>query len=366
MKYAMIGVMSGTSLDGVDLCRCDVWQDDGAWRYEIHRAATVPYTEAWRTRLDDAISLPRGGLNALDREYAIYLAELINDFTRGETAPLTVASHGHTIHHRPAEGYTKQVGHPQVLADHTGRPVVADFRREDVSLGGQGAPLVPVADWLLFGDAAVCINLGGFANFSFERNGHRLAADVTVCNLLLNRLASTIGLPYDDGGRLAAMGQADVALLTELDALPYFQQPLPKSLGREWFESSVWPLFSRKLDVATDGKRCAEKLLATAVAHIVQQLIDALPSDAHGQVLVTGGGAFNSFLMEGFRQNLPHGLCVAETSNQLIEYKEALAFALLGALRLREEVNVLSSVTGASRDSCSGVIALPRAVASTI
>ncbi len=360
MKYAMLGVMSGTSLDGVDLCRCDLQVDGGAWDYRILRASTVPYPASWRERLDRAIDLPRGGLAGLDHDYAVYLAGLVGEFLSGDPEEITVASHGHTVHHVPSEAYTAQVGDPQVLADLTGLRVVGDFRTADVSLGGQGAPLVPLVDRVLFGAASVCINLGGFANLSFERGGRRIAADVTVCNLLLNRLAEQLGRPYDDGGALASEGRVDLALLDTLEGLRFFAQPAPKSLGREWFEESVWPSFWRKLNAANTDRSMVGDLMATAVAHIVQQLTRALPAGGRGEVLVTGGGAFNTFLMDGFRQNLPAGYRLAEATTSLIEYKEALAFALLGALRLRGEINVLSSVTGASRDTSSGRIAQPR------
>ncbi len=366
MKYAMLGLMSGTSLDGVDLCRCNLANFGGHWSYEIVSAATVPYPNAWRARLDAAIDSPRTGLAEIDAEYAGYLAGLVLDFQRGEAAPVVLASHGHTVHHVPAEGYTRQIGSPQILADLTGYRVVGDFRSGDVALGGQGAPLVPIVDRMLFGDKAVCINLGGFANLSFEREGERVASDVTVCNLLLNRLAEQLQLRFDESGHLAATGRVDRALLTGLNGLPFFALSAPKSLGREWFEQYVWPLFWQKLTQSAATETSVRDLLATAVAHVVGQLTDALPAGVGGEVLVTGGGAFNAFLIDGFRQNLPNAYRLAVAPPELIEYKEALAFALLGALRLRGEINVLSSVTGARRDSSSGVVAEPSAVGAAV
>lgn len=356
--YRMLGLMSGTSLDGLDLCRCDLTVDGErpTWRYRILRAATVPYPPEWRERLDGAIASPPEALGPLDRDYGAYLAGVANDFLADDEADVVVASHGHTVHHEPARGYTRQIGDPATLARGTGRRVVADFRRLDVRLGGEGAPLVPLADRLLFGAAAACVNLGGFANLSYESVGRRLAADVTVCNLLLDRLAARRGLRYDPGGRLASGGQADAPLARELAADPFFARAPPKSLGREWFEAAVWPRFSRKLD---DGTLSVEDALATAVAHVSTQLAASLRAAPPGEVLVTGGGAHNVYLLEGLRQNLPAGMTLAPVSDLLVDYKEALAFALLGALRLRGETNVLSSVTGARRDSSSGTVVEP-------
>ena len=359
MTYRMLGIMSGTSLDGLDLCRCDLTYERGRWSYDLARAATVPYPEAWRARLDAAIALAPDATGPLDIAYATYLAEAVAAFLTADERDVVVASHGHTVHHDPASGYTRQIGDPVTVARLTGRRVVADFRSLDVRLGGEGAPLVPVVDRLLFGGAAACVNLGGFANLSYERDGRRVASDATVCNLLLNRLAERRGLRYDDRGALAAAGTADPVLLALLDADPFFRRPPPKSLGREWFEAAVWPPFSRKLD---EGSLGLEDALATAVRHVVVQLSRLLAAAPAGEVLVTGGGARNTHLLNGLRQNLPRGAHLAEAPELLVDYKEALAFALLGALRLRGETNVLASVTGARRDSCSGVIAEPSLV----
>ena len=355
MTYRMLGLMSGTSLDGLDLCRCDLKVVGGQWSYQILRAATVAYSPEWRSRLDRAIALAPGALGPLDLTYAAYLAEAANAFLGDET-DVVIASHGHTVHHAPSRGYTRQIGDPSTIARLTGRRVVADFRSEDVRLGGEGAPLVPLVDRLLFGTAAACVNLGGFANLSYEDGNRRIASDVTVCNLLLDRLAARRGLRYDDGGEIARGGRIDGGLLRELATDPFFTRAPPKSLGREWFEAKIWPPFSRKLEA---GTLSIPDALATAVRHLVTQVTDALGTAPGGAILVTGGGARNTFLLEGLRQNLPSGATRAPTPETLVDFKEALAFALLGALRLRGETNVLSSVTGARRDSSSGVVAEP-------
>ena len=361
MTYRMLGLMSGTSLDGLDLCRCDLRREGDQWSYDIIAARTVAYSSTWRRRLDAAIDRPRSGLADLDLDYGRYLGQAAREFLVeiGDAGAVTVASHGHTVHHDPASGYTRQVGHPRAIAEASGCCVVADFRTGDVALGGQGAPLVPAADALLFPEYAACVNLGGFANFSYASGGARLASDVTVCNLLLDRLAARVGLAYDEGGRLAASGQVDRDLFDALGAEPFFARPAPKSLGREWLEECVWPRFSRKLEA---GTLAIPDALATAVAHVGSQLGAALRNVSPGEVLVTGGGAHNTSLLGGFRQNLPRGARLATVSPELTDFKEALAFAFLGVLRLRGEINVFSTVTGARRDSCAGVIAEPRAV----
>lgn len=359
MTYRMLGMMSGTSLDGLDLCRCDLHVDDGHWNFDIIAAETLAYDAEWRSRLDAAIALPPDALAPLDRAYGDYLARAASAFLKGlgeDPAAVTVASHGHTVHHDPANAYTRQVGDPSAIAEELRCRVVGDFRRGDVALGGEGAPLVPLVDRVLFSRYTACVNLGGFANVSYEREGVRLASDVTVCNLLLNRLAGLAGLPYDDDGALATGGNADRGLLHELEADPFFRRSPPKSLGREWFERAVWPMFSRQL---ASGRLTVADGLATGVAHLSRQIASSLTMASAGEVLVTGGGAHNGALLAGLRQNLGPGLRIASVSRELVDFKEALAFACLGALRIRGETNVLASVTGARRDSCAGVIAEP-------
>ena len=361
MTHELIGLMSGTSLDGLDLCHCTFEEAAGQWDFGIHAAATRPYPPEWRARLAESIALPRDGLLDIDRAYGSYLATAIDAFARehGIDRRVAVASHGHTVHHVPAEGYTRQIGDPQVIADASGRVVVADFRSGDVALGGQGAPLVPMADRLLFGQYAACVNLGGIANLSYERDGRRVAGDVTVCNLLSDRLAARLGRAYDAAGALARAGQPDRTLLARLAHLDFLQAPMPKSLGREWLEREVWPLYTAYLATRGETRAATIDALSTAGVHLATELARAVSDAPQGQILVTGGGAYNAFVMEGFRQNLTPRHTLDAVSPQLIDYKEALAFALLGALRLRGEINILASVTGARRDSSGGVVCHP-------
>ncbi len=364
MMYELIGLMSGTSMDGLDLCHCTLQLDSGRWSYQVLRTRTVPYSAAWRQRLDEAIKLgpSTGELEQLDQAFAHYVCDQIEAFGMGDNPELIIASHGHTVHHVPKVGYTRQIGDPQIMADRLLRTVVGDFRSGDVALGGQGAPLVPVADRLLFGDYTACVNLGGFANVSFELDSQRIAGDVSVCNLLFDRLAAGLGARFDAGGAFAAQGKVLPALLAQLDRLPFFAEPMPKSLGREWFEREVWPLyagFHESAEAQTDPAQAYRDALATAVHQLAKALAQGIQQAQPGQVLVTGGGAYNDHLLGAFRQNLPPGYRVGQSAPELIDYKEALAFALLAVLRLRGETNTLRSVTGARVDSSGGQICQP-------
>ena len=357
----VVGVMSGTSLDGLDLALVRLARrDDATWAYELLAGVTRPYDPGWRGRLEGAFADTDPAIDALDAAYGRWLGEEVWRFAAAAGAtPDLVASHGHTVHHRPGEGYTRQVGDPRLLHEVCGIPVVADFRTADVALGGEGAPLVPVADRLLFGAYAQCLNLGGFANVSYEApDGRRLAYDITVVNALLNRLAEAAGRPYDADGELARAGRVDERIASRLDALPFYRATPPKSLGREWLEASVWPVFAAAALPAGDA-------LATATSHVARQLAGALARGPRGEILATGGGAYNAYLIECVRDRLPgtHRLVFPEGGESgegapasLVDFKEAVAFALLGALRVRGETNALASVTGAARDSSGGVV----------
>ena len=357
----VVGAMSGTSLDGLDLALVRLARRaGGAWDFALLAAETLPYDDDWRARLEGAFAKTGPALDELDAAYGRWLGGEVRRFAAAAgVRPDLVASHGHTVHHRPREGYTRQIGDPRFLQEACGIPVVADFRTSDVALGGQGAPLVPVADRLLFGAYAQCLNLGGFANVSHESaGGRRLAYDVTVVNVLLNRLAEAAGRPYDAGGAMARAGRTDEGVVARLDALPFYGMAPPKSLGREWLEASVWPVFAAAALSPRDA-------LATATAHVARQLAAALARGPAGEVLVTGGGAYNTFLISRVRDRLPgiHRLVLPEGGEaggggaaSLVDFKEAVAFALLGALRVRGEPNALASVTGAARDSSGGVV----------
>ena len=354
--HRILGMMSGTSLDGLDLALAELSRDGDHWEYRLLATRGLPYGSDLRGRLEASIGWTAPDLLAFHAEYGTWLGRQARQFLdqTGLQAD-AVASHGHTVHHRPGRGFTFQLGCPQRLALACRLPVVGDFRSLDIALGGQGAPLVPIGDRLLFGQYDFCLNLGGISNISFERDGRRIAFDIGIANMLLNPLSRKAGKDFDAGGELARSGKILPDLLQALDALPYYRQPFPKSTGYEWFASEIRPLLEARPDRP-------ENLLRTATEHIAGQIaaqVAHLSAGATARVLVTGGGAFNTFLMELLGQKSGARVSWVVPEGELVNYKEALVFALLGALRLEEETNVLASVTGASRDSCSGVVYLP-------
>ena len=354
--YQVIGLMSGTSLDGVDLAYCVFTYENENWIYKILNTNTYPYSPAWQARLGALLSASGPELVVADHLYGRYLGELVRDFIRDhDLHPDFVASHGHTVFHEPAQHLTLQLGHGAYLAAAAGIPVVCDFRTLDVALGGQGAPLVPIGDQQLFRDYDFCLNLGGIANISFDTAAGRIAYDLCACNIVLNALANQKGLEYDAQGQLARQGQNAPDLLDRLNEPGFFQAPYPKSLGREWVDkNSLATLLAADLPV--------EDKLHTACRHIAYQIgasLAAAPATGrHRKLLVTGGGAQNHFLVELIGQQAGPEVEVVVPDSQLINFKEALIFAFLGVLRWHQLPNSLQSVTGARHDNIGGAIYL--------
>ena len=341
-----IGLMSGSSLDGLDIALVKFDKEGERYHFQILAAETLPYPEYWTQQLSEAFHKQPENLVQLDKDYGKYLGEQVLVFTKKHNAtPDFVASHGHTIFHKPEQHYTLQIGNGQELAKACGFTVINDFRSEDVSKGGQGAPLVPIGDKLLFGDYEICLNIGGIANVSYDENGERIAYDLCIANQALNYLAQTRGLPYDRDGELARSGEVDIDLLKKLNRHPFYGQLPPKSLGREFFEANQKELL-KDLPV--------EDMLSTFVEHIALQIALGVSHLPKGKILVTGGGARNQFLMERLQARSSHEVVIPD--KMTIDYKEALVFAFLGLLRMEGKTNVLSSVTGAESDSCSGRI----------
>lgn len=346
-KTNIIGLMSGSSLDGIDLVDADFWFD-GHWHFEIIAKDNVDYDDEWRKKLADAFYYDKNQLQDIDYQYGKLLGLVTKRFIdKYQLKPEIVASHGHTIFHRPQEHYTLQIGDGQALADECGITVINDFRTEDVLKGGQGAPLVPIGDKLLFYNYPVCLNIGGIANISYDVDNQRIAYDICIANQALNYLSSRLSLQYDKDGLTARSGHIDDQLLTTLNSHPFYTQKHPKSLGREFFEENTKPLLENRDDIAD--------MMATFVEHIAIQ-ISASVKTMHtpSLMLITGGGAKNKYLVERIQANTKHKVFVP--SEDIIDYKEALVFAFLGLLRSRDEINVLKSVTGAESDSSSGKI----------
>ena len=357
LKYHVLGVMSGTSLDGIDVAEIifDV-SENGTWDYKIIASETVSYPKDWKDKLQKAISFSEQKLTDLNSEYTIYLAKVISEFiSRKKITDLdAVCSHGHTILHQPQKGVTLQIGNLPEIASLINQKVVCDFRVQDVGLCGNGAPLVPIGDRLLFSEYDYCLNLGGFANVSFEEKieehkSKRVAYDVCPVNIVLNYLAEQKGYLFDESGNLARSGKLSEELFQQLNDLPFYKMNPPKSLGLEWVKKEVFPLLK-------SSTISIEDQLHTITTHVAFQLSNQFNKDSN--VLVTGGGAYNSYLMERINNYKTINLIIP--SPELIEYKEALIFALLGILKLRNENNCLKSVTGAKKNHSSGAIFFPK------
>ena len=347
--------MSGSSLDGLDIVFAELIESAGSWSYEIIAADCFPYTSEWTERLKNAIHLNALDYQLLHTAYGHYLGEQVNRFIDEKGLHFKVAmiaSHGHTTFHLPAQKMTAQLGDGAAIAAVTKLPVISDLRALDVAFGGQGAPIVPIAEKLLFKGYSMFLNIGGIANISFNNGEEYIAFDVCPANRVLNLIANQVGKEYDADGALAAAGNIHEALLDQLNALDYYSQPYPKSLANDFGTDEVYPLIkSYNLSPADEA--------ATMVAHIAVQIRAAISafSIQHSTLLATGGGAFNTFLIHQLSNSL-EGLNVEVVvpDSQTVQYKEALAMALIGVLRWRQEYNVLSSVTGAERDSIGGAV----------
>jgi len=347
--YNVIGVMSGTSLDGIDLAHVLFSVSNGKWSFEILETETVPYNSDWLAKLKIAVDFPKEELKELNKDYTILLGNVIKAFIiKHNFVNLdAVCSHGHTVLHQPQKGFTLQIGNLPEIAKILNQTMVCDFRIQDVELGGQGAPLVPIGDRILFADYDYCLNLGGFSNVSFEQHGKRIAFDICPVNTVLNFYANKLGLDYDNKGDVSKSGKINAVLLNELNELDYYKTAFPKSLGFESVKAIILPLIE-KYPISTQDK------MRTFTEHIATQTSLALPRK-QGKIFITGGGAYNDFLIERMHSWLPEVEIIIPNA-KVLEYKEALIFALLGVLKLRNEINVLSSVTGARHDHSSGVI----------
>ena len=371
MVYKVIGLMSGSSLDGLDIVyahlqeKASTTKGPKGWEYTLVHTACYPYSDEWRQRLAAAPGLSALDYQLLHAEYGRYLGEqvlkFVDEFGLHFQVQLLV-SHGHTAFHLPARHMTAQLGDGATIAAVTGINVVSDLRSMDVALGGQGAPIVPVGELLLLPGYDFYLNLGGIANISRHGsdpnpgaapdNGF-IAFDVCPANRVLITLVAPLGKAYDADGAAASTGKIDEALLDRLNELPYYAQPWPKSLANEFGTETVLPLIQA-------AGLSTEDALRTYTAHIVQQIavaVRAFEVETPARILVTGGGAHNKFLVERLRTELIGiGVEVVVPEAVLIDFKEALIMALIGVLRWREESNTLASVTGASRDNIGGAV----------
>ena len=339
-------------MDGLDIAYCKLIHKKGNWRFEIIKAMTIKYSSSWKRKLSGAHQLQAEELLALHSEYGSYLGQSAQNFISKHKIRKVdfIASHGHTIFHQPEKNFTFQLGEGNAIQSKSGIPVIADFRSLDVTLGGQGAPLVPIGDRYLFHDFDICLNLGGISNLSMEVKKERKAYDVCFVNMGLNYLSQQAGKEYDKQGELASKGVINATLLQKLTRVYGTLKKGRPSLGREGFEKWIQPLLKDKKIKLNDRLR-------TFCESIVIEIADAIPGNGGKlKLLATGGGALNSFLIQRLRGKLQDKAEVIVPEKIIIDFKEALVFALLGVLRVRNEVNVLKSVTGAKHDSSSGVI----------
>lgn len=356
--YLGIGLMSGTSMDGLDIACCRFEEKGESYTFELVASEQVSFPETWKNRLTNLTSQSAEIYAKTHVYFGHWLGQTVSEFIKQQgLKPDFVASHGQTIFHQPDKNFTAQIGDGETIAAYLSCPVVSNFRNKDVALGGEGAPLVPLGEQYLFPNQHLFLNLGGFSNLTY----HTAAFDVSACNIVLNYLVGKIEqadtpLEYDPEGAIARSGQADPALLKKLNQLPYFQKNPPKSLGWEWVEAQVLPLFSESEQPIAD-------LLHTFCLHIAAQIgIAADLVGAKGQeILITGGGRHNLFLMELIEQALTSRNIRINTdpTAALTDYKEAIIFAFLGLRVLRGKSTALHTVTGAPFDNLSGAVHLP-------
>jgi anhydro-N-acetylmuramic acid kinase len=349
-SYKAVGVMSGTSLDGLDIVLCKFSNKD-KWSFEILKSETIEYSNEWKNRLSNAPVVTGYDLSILHKEFGYFIGKSINDFLHETEFKVDlIASHGHTVFHQPEKKLTLQIGDGHEIAAVTNILTISDFRSMDVALGGQGAPLVPIGDKLLFNNYDFCVNLGGFANISFEEKGQRLAYDICPANIILNYLANKLNYEYDKNGALGFLGKLDPELLNELNKLEYYKKEHPKSLGKEWLIDTFIPVLE-KSELSVKDK------IRTVYEHIAQQTASALNIKKQSTAFITGGGVHNKFLVNILKQKTKSEIIIPD--KEIIEFKEAIIFALLGILKFENKINCLASVTGALRDSSGGIIHIP-------
>ncbi len=347
MTFHAIGLMSGTSLDGLDLCFAKFSKENHSWNYEILQAETLPYSDLWEEKLRNSIHLKAEELFELNSKFGFFLANKTQEFIDKYSMKNidVIASHGHTVFHQPEKKYTVQIGDGKAIKIVTKIPVVYDFRSQDVLLGGNGAPLVPIGDELLFSEFNACLNLGGFSNISFKEKGKRVAFDICPVNIVLNYFSKYLGKDFDENGNFAKAGTVNLEILKKLNSLDFYHQTSPKSLGMEWVNEHVFP------KLRTESP---ENNLATFTEHLAFQIAKIFRKHHLKKVLFTGGGTYNSHLLERIRHFSETEIIVPK--KDVIDFKEALIFAFMGVLKLNNEINVLSSATGSSEDHITGIL----------
>jgi anhydro-N-acetylmuramic acid kinase len=354
-SYRVIGLMSGSALDGLDIACCDFTWRDSKWHFAILATACAPYNANWVERLKNAHTVDGKTLWHLHTDFGCFSGQAVRDFitTNDLSGVEFIGSHGHTVFHFPANRFTTQIGDGAALAYEAGLPVVCDFRSADLAKSGQGAPLVPIGDKLLLGQYKFLLNLGGMANLTTHLPNETVAFDICIANQVLNYYAQQKGAPYDDKGQMAAHGKLDQDLFDRLNQFFYYSQTYPKSLDNGYTREIVVPAIEQS-SASIDDK------LHTYCEHIAYQIgrhAKQFSPTTNDTILATGGGALNDYLVSRIAHHT--GMQIICPDDNLIQFKEAIVFALMGVLRWRQDTNILASVTGAKADSIGGAIYLP-------
>jgi anhydro-N-acetylmuramic acid kinase len=346
-KFKCIGQMSGTSVDGVDLVCAEFWEENSKWNYEILKSDSISYSELWKNKLKNSHLISAEELYILSFKYGEYLGKLIKDFSKNIDNISLAATHGHTVFHQPEKGISVQIGNGYAIRQQIDFPLVCDFRSADVAKGGQGAPLVPIGDELLFSEFDVCVNIGGFANLSYQENNKRLAFDICPANFVLNHYANFLGKDFDDKGQIAKSGKASNELIEKLNKLNYYHQQPPKTLGREWLEKNFFGITENYSDNIPD-------LLSGLTEHIAIQISKSFSQNSE-KILLSGGGVYNDFLIERIRFHAKSKKIIIP-DDKIIDFKEALIFAFMGLLRFQNKINIYKSYSGAIENHSAGLI----------
>ncbi|MBS1667955.1 MAG: anhydro-N-acetylmuramic acid kinase [Bacteroidetes bacterium] len=364
MVYRVIGLMSGSSLDGLDIAYVQLTEIGGKWSYEIKAADCYGYDAVWKQKLRSAIDLSAREYQVLHVDYGHFLGSQVNRFINElglQYQVQLIASHGHTTFHNPGKRMTAQLGDGAAIAAETGIPVISDLRSMDIALGGQGAPVVPIGEKCLFPGYAYFLNIGGIANITHKQNENFIAFDICPANSVLNQLAGELGKEFDTCGVMASSGKINEPLLKKLNEQNYYKLSYPKSLSNSFGKDIIYPIVKAAGCSPIDALRTYVEHINHQIENAIQSLMGANENiqtgGDHQQMLVTGGGGFNLFLIEQLKSRLSKsGIEVVVPEENLVKYKEAIVMALMGVLRWREENNVMASVTGARRSSIGGAI----------
>jgi anhydro-N-acetylmuramic acid kinase len=378
--YRVIGLMSGSSLDGLDITYCEFTYENNQWNFKILQTEVVGFSAEGILRIK---SLPTSSAKEIAQAHASlgnYFGKCVYEFIQKNSLQNKVdfiASHGHTIFHFPEKGFTTQIGNGAAIAAQTNLPVVCDFRSADMANGGQGTPIVPIGDKLLFANYKLCLNIGGIANISCKTTSTNLSSrvgrdetegeeqnsivafDICAANQVLNFLANTFDKEYDAAGEIAASGELNAELLAKLNAIKFCSQPFPKSLDNSFSREIILPLLEEFQISVEDKMRTYVEHIAIQIANHIQRIVkkEKINLTFQDKILVTGGGAFNTFLVQRIKAQTK--LTIETPNEELVKFKESLVIAFMGVLRKRNEVNVLKSVTGAKKDTCGGAVYLP-------